>query len=101
MRGKFHIIGGIALAVGANASAQSGAAASSDAAEPTAALQSLVQNCSAHKFETTILVPGENGKSEPKKVRMALSSCLHLGIYDEPSQWSAVIVGRQWRKGCG
>jgi len=70
MRGKFHIIGGIALALGANASAQSGAAASSEAAEPTAALQSLVQNCSAHKFETTILVPGENGKSEPKRVRV-------------------------------
>jgi hypothetical protein len=70
MRGKFHIIGGIALALGANASAQSGAAASSKDAEPTAALQSLVQSCSAHKFETTILVPGEDGKSEPKKVRM-------------------------------
>lgn len=70
MRGGSYFIASLFLAAGANASAQNGAPASAATDEPSAALKSLVQNCSAHKFETTIEVRGEDGKREPRKVRM-------------------------------
>lgn len=70
MRGRSYFLAGLFLAAAANASAQNNAQVSPEASGPSAALKSLLENCSVHKFETTIEVPGEDGKPQPRKVRM-------------------------------
>jgi hypothetical protein len=67
-RGQFHWIGGVALF----AAAATAAAAPKKApvpAEPPAAVKALVQNCDAHRFETTIHLT-VNGQPKESKVRL-------------------------------
>ncbi|MEA3067540.1 MAG: hypothetical protein QOK41_947, partial [Sphingomonadales bacterium] len=67
-RGKVRTFVGMALL----AAAASGGAAPKKAAkpaEPPAAVKTLVQNCDAHKFETTIQLTVD-GKSKQSKVRL-------------------------------
>ena len=71
MRGKIQIAGGVALI--AIAAAGSGAALKKKVptpAEPPVAAKSLVQNCDAHHFETTVNLTGPDGKPKQSKVRM-------------------------------
>lgn len=70
MRGKNHIIGGVALL--ALAAAASGAAVKKKAppVEPPPMAKALVQSCDAHHFETTINITGPDGKAKQSKVKM-------------------------------
>jgi hypothetical protein len=68
-RGKFSLIAGAALLAAAGAAAAQGKA-SSVTDEPSGAIKSLVQNCDAHKFETTVQTIGPDGRPKSSKVRM-------------------------------
>jgi hypothetical protein len=69
MRGKFAIIGGIALIAAAAASNAAATKKAAKPAEPPPAVKSLVQNCDAHKFETTIQLIVD-GQPKQSKVRL-------------------------------
>jgi hypothetical protein len=69
MRGNMHIISWMAVI----ALATAGTAAPSKLSKPTqpvSAAKSLVQNCDAHRFETTIHVTGADGQPKQSTVRM-------------------------------
>lgn len=71
MRGRFGLIGGMALL--AFAAASSGAAVKRKGAanaEPRAAAKPLAKDCEAHSFETTIQLTGADGLLKQSKVRM-------------------------------
>ena len=71
MRGKFLIIGAIALLTTAAAAVGAVPAKKAPAAgEPSVAVKVLAQNCDAHKFETAIRLTGPDGQPQEKKVRM-------------------------------
>lgn len=71
MRGRFRLIGGVALL--AFEAAASGAAVKRKAAanpEPRAVAKPLAQDCEAHSFETTIQLTGPDGLLKQSKVHM-------------------------------
>jgi len=67
-RGKFSFFASLALLAGT--AAASASAQEKTAPDASAAVRSLVQNCDAHKFETTIQMIGPDGKPKQSKVRM-------------------------------
>ena len=67
-RGNLVLMAGLALLAGtATAAAQD---ASPAAGDPPAAIKSLIQNCDAHKFETTVQMIGPDGRPKASKVKM-------------------------------
>src|SRR4051812_34927471 len=70
MRGKIQIIAGMSLLAAAAASGAVPKKRAPAPAEPPAAVKTLVQNCDAHRFETTILLTGPDGKPKQSKVRL-------------------------------
>jgi len=72
MRGKFNRLAILALiaAAAAGAAPTKVSRKPTAPAQPTAGAKSLVQNCDAHKFETTIKLTGADGQAKESKVRM-------------------------------
>jgi hypothetical protein len=74
MRGTFQTIAALALLAAAPVPAAPKKApapkAPPVAAAPSAAVNSLVQNCDAHKFEPVIRLTGPDGQEKASKVRM-------------------------------
>lgn len=70
MRGKFEIIGVIGLLAATAAGGAAPEKKPSAATEQPTAAKSLIQNCDAHRFETTIQLIGSDGQPKQSKVRM-------------------------------
>ena len=70
MRGKLHIIGGVALLAAGLSASNAAVKKAPAAAAPSASAEVPVQNCDAHHFETTIELTGPDGKPKQSKVKM-------------------------------
>lgn len=64
------MIAGVLLVIAAASAAAPHKAAQAPDGTPSAAVQSLVQNCDAHKFETVITIPTADGSTKSSKVKL-------------------------------
>lgn len=64
------VIGLIGMAAATVAAAPKKAATVERSAAPDKAVQELVQSCEAHKFETIVQLPGDDGKPHASKVKL-------------------------------
>lgn len=69
MRGKVQFAGALALLVAAGSVAAAAERKAPAPADPSP-VQSPVQSCDAHKFETTVHLTGPDGQSKESKVKM-------------------------------